>query len=332
MNIKTIYAEITNRCNLNCHTCYNRSGRNHVTAELSARQLEDIIRQFLPYGLERFLLSGGEPTLHSQFDSILKLVDRYPQISFGIVTNGTTACQKLSEYLNTRRNLSVQISLDGSCEAVNARVRGKNHFGKAVSFVKSLHTPANKPLLKMVISQQNFSDIENFYRLALTLNCVPEFAFIYKSGNASDNWTDKSLTAQQKLKALKLITRLNQETGTNAVLPLCTNSCSYVSGLNDLSLCVKVDGSIQPCQALYDDSFSIGNAFRFDAIDFTDKLRQLNRLAIARSHTDYGCQRCLLQNGCGRGCMAAAVYINGDPLSNDGDCEYRKLQFLAFLR
>ena len=26
MNIKTVYIEITNRCNLNCRTCYDRSG------------------------------------------------------------------------------------------------------------------------------------------------------------------------------------------------------------------------------------------------------------------------------------------------------------------
>ena len=99
MNIKTVYVEITNRCNLNCATCYNRSGLNRKTSELSFKQIEHIIQSFLPYGLKRFLLSGGEPTLHSEFEKILDLIDTYPQITFGIVTNGTNHNQKLLEFL-----------------------------------------------------------------------------------------------------------------------------------------------------------------------------------------------------------------------------------------
>ena len=61
MKVKTVYVEITNQCNLNCRTCYNRSGLNRERRELSAARLEEILQVFLPYGLERFLLSGGNP-------------------------------------------------------------------------------------------------------------------------------------------------------------------------------------------------------------------------------------------------------------------------------
>ena len=204
MNIKTVYVEITNQCNLNCATCYNWSGLNRKRIELSFEQIENIIKLFFPYGLKRFLLSGGEPTLHSEFEKILDLIDKYPQITFGIVTNGTNQNKKLLEFLNTRDNLKLQISLDGSCEKQNAKTRGYGNFEKTVNFAKQIHKPKLMPLLKMVISQSNYTDVEDFCDLALSLGFTPELAFIYKSGNGSDGWSSKELTSIQKLKILKL--------------------------------------------------------------------------------------------------------------------------------
>ena len=331
MKVKVVYVEITNQCNLNCRTCYNRSGLNRVREEIPPGKLEEIIRLFLPLGLERFLISGGEPTLHTAFDEVLDLVDAYPQLSFGIVTNGTHPHPKLIRLFNTRDNFTLQVSLDGSCEEQNAKTRGPGRFAQATAFVGKIHHPTRKPLLKMVISQNNFEDVEAFYRLALSLNCVPEFAFIYRSGNGETDWERKALTAQQKLKALRLIDRLNKELDTEAFLPLCTSSCPYTTGtFQDLSLCVKVDGTIQPCQSLYDGRFSLGNVFAFDPAVFAARLEETAALAKARRTADYGCASCLLREGCGRGCMAAAVNLHGDPLGDDGECQFRKLQFLGF--
>lgn len=89
MNIKTAYFEITNQCNLNCATCYNRSGINKEHLEISVTKLNESINMLSAYGLERVLISGGEPTLHSDFDNVLELVNESPFLSFGIVTNGT---------------------------------------------------------------------------------------------------------------------------------------------------------------------------------------------------------------------------------------------------
>ena len=48
MKVKTIYAEILNQCNLNCRTCYNRSGLNRERRELSKARLEEILRTSSP--------------------------------------------------------------------------------------------------------------------------------------------------------------------------------------------------------------------------------------------------------------------------------------------
>ncbi len=328
MKIKTAYIEITNRCNLNCVTCYNRSGLNKVTKELSLKQIEDTINLFLPYGLERFLFSGGEPTLHSEFDKILDLIDKYPQLTFGIVTNGTNPNKKLIEYLNSKANFKLQISLDGSSEETNSKTRGKGNFAKTVDFAKQITTPSIKPLLKMVISQNNFYDVESFCNLALSLNFTPELAFIYKSGNGTDGWSNKELSSMQKMSVLKFTQRFNKEKSVDIFLPMCTTKCPLGTTLDELSLCIKTDGSIQPCQSLYSEKFTIGNILSFDANLFLNNLNRISALARQRYEKDFGCKKCIIKDICGGGCMAEAVNLYDDYLSDDGNCSFRKQQFI----
>ena len=74
MKIDTIYVEITNRCNLNCATCYNRSGMNRETVEIAPETLEMLIETCRPYGLRRLLFSGGEPTLQPDLEDFIRRV------------------------------------------------------------------------------------------------------------------------------------------------------------------------------------------------------------------------------------------------------------------
>lgn len=328
MTFKTVYSEITNRCNLNCATCYNRSGRNTVTHEMTLEQIEQILALGMHYGARRFLFSGGEPSLHSNFHGLLALLDRHSDLEFGFVTNGTVHDAVWIDFLNTHDNVTLQVSLDGADEESNRLTRGAGNFARAVDFVKRVNLPTQKPLLKMVISKNNLSRVEDFYRLAVTLGCMPEFAFIYRSGNGSDDWESKALSAQEKMAVLKLVKRLNGEYGLDAYLPKCTVRCPFSVGAEQMSVCIKTNGSIQPCQSLYDDAYSLGNAFDLREDELLARVDSLVGLAKTRVSTDYGCEKCLLRAACGKGCMAEAANLFGDPLANDGACLFRKLQFL----
>lgn len=104
------------------------SGLNRTREELSCEDLEQLIQLFLPLGLKHLSLSGGEPTLHSAFDKVLGLTERYPQLQFSLTTNGTTNSRPLIDRMAAASNLALQISLDGSCEEVNANARGRKLF------------------------------------------------------------------------------------------------------------------------------------------------------------------------------------------------------------
>ena len=332
MTIRSVYFEITNRCNMNCQTCYNRSGLNKITQEILVDQLENAMTFFSRHGCSRFLLSGGEPTLHSEFDQILCLIQKHPEWSFGIATNGTNRHSDLLHYLNQYSNITLQVSLDGSNEKINSRTRGTGHYSKIVSFLQQVRPQsAQLPYLKIVLSKFNYLDINSFYELSLHLNCIPEFTFLHRSGNAVTDWANIHLTDFEKSQCISAIHQLNKRHHVEAALPLCAYSCPYTAkDLTNLALCVKSNGDIQPCQSLYDESFKIGNILQLSDSVFSDSFKRIQSLALQRTQADFGCSRCIIQNACQKGCMANAYNLHGDPLAEDNDCLLRKQQFIAY--
>ena len=331
MIFKSAYIEITNVCNLNCSTCYNRSGNNLKVQELSFKELDKIFDALVnKYQCERILLAGGEPTLHSRFGEVLALKEKYDSVSFGIVTNGTVYSQPLMDSAVSGRNVDIQVSLDGSCEEINSKTRGAGNFIKAIEFIKKIKTDTHMPIIKMVVSQNNIDDIEDFYRMTVALGCVPEFAFINNTGNAKDDWENKIVSAKQKLKVLKLIDKLNNELDINAFLPFCTSNCPLSDVSEPYTIAIKCDGAVVPCQLLYDKKFEVGNILYDDTEIFTEGFEKISEMVTARKNTDYGCGSCILKNHCQKGCMALAEYTSGEPLACDGDCDYRKLQILGY--
>lgn len=331
MRIRTAYIEITNQCNFDCATCYNRSGRNHDTLELSATQIREMAaRLTAEFGCQRILLAGGEPCLHSQFQEILGLREEFPHVELGVVTNGSIQEEcPIERYLQDEK-MSVQLSLDGSCERVNARTRGAGHFQPAQDFIRRLTATGRRPLVKMVISKLNYDDVEAFFRMVASLRATPEYAFINCNGNAVEEWNSKTISAQEKLKVLRLIDRLNQELGVEAFLPVCSSGCPLSGPDAEYSVAIKVNGTLQPCQLLYHNKYAMGNILSDTEETIENGAARIAELVIQREQTDYGCSRCLLHSGCKKGCMALADYRNGDPLDSDGDCEFRKIQFLGF--
>ena len=128
MRILSAYIELTNRCNFNCRTCYNRSGMNRVTEELPMDVMIRTIMRFREYGAESFLLSGGETMMYTDIEALLALAEKMPEVSFTVSTNGTVKQNVLIDAYQRIPNLYVQISLDGSCEEVNSRTRGQGNF------------------------------------------------------------------------------------------------------------------------------------------------------------------------------------------------------------
>ena len=333
MKILSAYIELTNRCNFNCRTCYNRSGLNRVTEELPIDVLIRTITRFQEYGAKSFLLSGGETMMYSDIEALFALAEKMPEVLFTISTNGTVKQSVLLDAYRRLSNLYVQISLDGSCETVNARTRGQENFGKTVMLLEGLRNSEQpgRYRLKMVVSKVNRFNIPAYFDFAFNYGCEPQFSFMNPLGNGGDHWSDMSLNSAEKMTALRLIDEANKKYGTKIVLPFCAFSCPLADDPNDVKLgcMVKANGEMMPCQGLYDGHYRLGNVYDFDENEVIGNLRRLREITQKRMQTDYECSKCILTSICKRGCPASAASM-GDIFGSDGDCEFRLKHYLKY--
>ena len=328
IKIKSLYIEITDKCNLDCEFCYNRSGRKHPVHEMSVEKIQLIINKFLPMGLEHVSFSGGEPLLHSEWDEIYKIICSYAELNFSVLTNGTINNPYLFTLNKENKNFRIQVSLDGHDEKTNSLIRGKSNYQKTINTFTKLSGGLNRFSVKLVISQLNRHSIEPFVKLALSLNAQPELVFVSNIGNATEKWGDISLTSIEKVRIIKQINVLSDKYDTEIFLPFCSSGCPLDSDDQEANLLIKYDGSMHPCQQLYDEVFCFANAFTINSDEVDSSFDYIRNIVTQRLSKTYNCNNCLARSVCKKGCMAEAYHNNGDYLAADGNCEMRIRQSL----
>lgn len=101
-----IYVEITNYCNLSCSFC---SIDNRKKKEMTTKEFQIVINKIRKYTDNIYLHVKGEPLLHSDLDSILKICNDN-NINVSITTNGTLLEKQLPILLN-RKIKQINVSL-----------------------------------------------------------------------------------------------------------------------------------------------------------------------------------------------------------------------------
>lgn len=117
--------EITDHCNLACPICLvDNQRQNHMSVD----DFRDIIDRLIEHEgtLESINLSGGEPTLHPEFFTLIDAATR-PQIGrISVSTNGLRIaeseefCRELKE-----RNVYINLQFDGFDDEIYGKIRGE---------------------------------------------------------------------------------------------------------------------------------------------------------------------------------------------------------------
>jgi len=118
--------EITDACNLRCPTCYaDARGHDFMTLEEARRRMDSFFR--FQNRLDILMLSGGEPTIHPEFEKVLDLALSYPIQRVVINTNGLRLNQskELVRILQERRQqIELYFSFSGFSPEVHKRLYG----------------------------------------------------------------------------------------------------------------------------------------------------------------------------------------------------------------
>jgi len=333
----SVYIEITERCNLSCLHCYNKSG-GKKDGYIPFSMIEELVLSFKQNGVQPVLsLSGGEPLCHPDIKRILNYMreQKYP---FRIVTNGVLAEEYLLPIISEDpMSFQVQLSLDGATANTNDRIRGDGHFHKAVNFMRKSNSMGYKGLsARMTVSKINMHEVEEFIDICLENNVSPKFGFVSRLGSAFECWESVGLSDQERMDISQRVNMAlkkrssawNKFENNPAYLRAYSAVCPHLKYNWVKGPAIKTNGDVQPCQALYDPEFAIGNIYRNNIISIISPdnpdvrlLRALLEERAQHMNKKY-CSTCPISHTCKGGCPAMSFERN-DICELDGDCQYR---------
>lgn len=161
--------EITETCNFRCAHCYvsaspEKHGRKSGAATIEA------LDKLADSGVVIVELTGGECTTHPEFKDILDHASRRFHL-VGVITNGFLIGKRpdLANFIGERKNVVVQVSIDG-LEEFHDRFRGmKGSFVAACEAIRSLKRHGTFVRLGMSVTTDNLDQVLGVYHVAKEL-------------------------------------------------------------------------------------------------------------------------------------------------------------------
>ena len=341
---QSIFVEINHKCNLNCKHCYNKSSLH--STEMKVTDFRSILNGIEDRKKMSLVISGGEPLLHSEFLKILDISLSSEFNSVIVVTNGTLLKDMLPR-IKQYENIHFQISMDGLDGDI--LLRGQYHFDQVQSAVTYLHQSGyTNGELHMVVTRNNAHEIETFFCYAIENGFFPTYALVYKTGMAVDYWEEIGLTLEESNRINHTIEKLYSDFSymlsddnildISKLLSRQRYRCPLAKELKLSNCLIKTNGDVQPCHALYDAVYCVGNAINthFSTIIDHKKNPALDRLFtlfILRENMlmDSQCKSCTIKDFCRGGCPAEALSYTGNFLSNDNNCSYKRSNYVLSL-
>lgn len=189
MAVTWIALHLTDRCQLDCQHCLRDPGQK--PKDLSLATIHEVLAQAKRlYHTKQVALTGGEPTLHPEFEGVLDAIVEH-DFTWHLVTNGRRFEHLLSllrdDPARRERLTVVNLSLDGADEETHDAIRGKGSFRDVMKAV-TLCTAHGIPfVLQMVLHARNVHQIEPFGLMAAQLGATrASFSILQATGTHHD--------------------------------------------------------------------------------------------------------------------------------------------------
>lgn len=220
--------EITQACNLRCPTCYaDARGHDYMSIDEARQRLDHFFRQ--QSRLDILMLSGGEPTIHPEFDALLDLALTYPIDRVLINTNGLRLYQKpeFAERIARHRDrIELYFSFASFHPAVHERLYGRDlRKEKIGSLNRAREEGLFVTLVPTVESGVNEQEIGDLYRFALSMDniCGITYQPVMNTGRYEHGYAaEQRLTLTDVLKKLE-----NQTDGALCTADFVALPCSH---------------------------------------------------------------------------------------------------------
>ena len=176
-HLKELWLHLTNHCNQACKHCLF-SCSSTTSGEIDPATVKRISRQAYDLGVRIFALSGGEPTIHPNFISIVDNLLAADDAHVVVLSNGIRL-KALADALSRwpKKRFHLQLSLDG-LEKEHDQLRGPGAFKKLTGTLKWLQKSQIAATLACCLTQNNYR----------SLNTIVDFAADHDVSNLHLTW------------------------------------------------------------------------------------------------------------------------------------------------
>ncbi len=316
-NFFTLQWHVTQKCDLNCRHCYDRSDRQPLLLAQGLRILDELssfCRAHFVRGQVSF--SGGNPLLYPDFMVLYEAaVERGLQVA---ILGNPTDRKTLEKLLAIKAPVFYQISLEGLSEH-NDYMRGSGHFEKALAFLDLLQDVGIYSMVMLTLTRANHDqvlplaevlrgrvDLFTFNRLAM----VGEGASLYSvEPQKYRDFLEQYLAAAEHNPVISLKDNLFNIVKEEQAQPWSGGCAGYGCGAAFNFLSLLPDGEVHACRKL---PSLLGNIF-------SEGLSEIYHSALAERYRQgsSACRDCQIRPVCG-GCPAV-VYGFGLDVFKDKD-------------
>lgn len=182
---------ITEKCNFKCQYCLPNGYVNQQAATfLTLNEIQNLLNVFVPLGIKKIRLTGGEPTLRRDFNAILTLLAHYPSLKeIALTTNGFRLYDQISHW--QALNLSqVNVSVDSLNPALFKQITGDDRFELIMKGIeKTLQFPQVKLKINTVLMKNINDDLAQYLDFIKERNVEWRFIEFMETGALRDQFS-----------------------------------------------------------------------------------------------------------------------------------------------
>jgi len=150
--ITYLRVSVTEQCNLACVYCKPRTGvaERAQPPAMSRNEVVQLVKVFTSLGIRKVRLTGGEPLLRRDLETIIAGISPEVEGRVHLTTNGLHLARK-ARALRDAGLAGVNVSLDAADAASFARLTGKNRLGKVLAGLEAARSVGLKTKLNAVV-------------------------------------------------------------------------------------------------------------------------------------------------------------------------------------
>lgn len=323
-----VYFLITERCNLHCPHCI-RKVKNRENYDYSSDNLHQLLNRVDElFNQHTYVITGGEPTLHPDFCSIVHRICQ-SEGAVAITTNGTNA-DSFVPLRAIAKNIDVQVSLDGDRKAHDS-IRGKGTFDLAVSTIKDLLASGFRVAISSVVNKINVDSFSMLSQLVSQLH-IASWSLSMEQAFAADAKSRELTTGEwnsfvdeimkiadvpvkiRKQFDFALFEKMEAKLGKERIAKCAIPNC----GVGRTKVYIFPDGTVLPCTCLPE--LAMGNIFTDDVVLLRARFEGIKCEPLANSV----CYTCRWKYFCKGGCPGHSLRRTGVIGFGDERCPYVK--------